>query len=330
MNRQELQSLIDRYLKGECSKREAQIIEEFIQSYRAKPHEPWNETLLGNKGELKEQLFQEINLKIKPDNLGEKSGKNISLNLWIKIAASVILIMGAAIMTYLSVPQFQDKEEIVWQIKKTEEAQRKAITLGDGTFIYLNAESSIEYPQEFAADKRTIRLAGEAYFDVAEDPDRPFEIKTEDLLTTVLGTKFNIRSYAGEEIAEVAVASGKVSVQKIGSNKQMASKKSTILLPKEKVVYSKNSQQTKKSNFDYMEVFAWKDKIIYFKNADIEEVLETLEQWYGVTFIRKRKINQDRDYTGNFRNKSLEVVLDGLSYVFDFEFEINEKVVVIK
>lgn len=330
MNRQELQSLIDRYLKGECSKREARIIEEFIQSYRAKPYEPWNESLLGNKGELKEQLFQEINREIKPDNLGEKSGKRAFLSLWIKIAASVSLIMGAAIITFLRVPQFQNKQEIVWQIKKTEEAQRKAITLSDGTFIYLNAGSSIEYPQEFATDKRTIRLTGEAYFDVAEDPDRPFEIKTEDLLTTVLGTEFNIRSYAGEEIAEVAVASGKVSVQKIGSNKQEGSKKPMILLPKEMAVYSKSSQQTKKSNFDYMEVFAWKDRIIYFKNADIEEVLETLEQWYGVTFIRNRKINQDRDYTGNFKNKSLEVVLEGLSYVFDFEFEINEKIVVIK
>ncbi len=328
MTKEEFQLLIDRYLNGTGSKQESQIIEDFIHSYRSKPNEDWDETLLGNKGELKEQLFQEINQKLKSENPKIKSGRSAGWIPAVRIAAVITLLFGVAVMTFLGDKANQQAE--AWQVKKTEEAQRKAITLSDGTFIYLNAGSSIEYPKVFATDKRTVRLQGEAYFDVAEDSLRPFEIETDNLLTTVLGTKFNIRSYGHEESAEVAVASGKVSVQKRNLVKNNLSSGSVILLPREMAVYSKNSRETKKSNFDYMEVFAWKDKTIYFKNANIQEIQETLEQWYGVTFIKKRKINEDRDYTGSFKNKSLEVVLEGISYVFDFEFEINDKVVVIK
>ncbi|MDN5202120.1 FecR domain-containing protein [Fulvivirgaceae bacterium BMA10] len=330
MNEQELRSLIDKYLKEECSEQESQLLESFINSYQSDFIEHWNEETLGKKKEFKDQLFQDIRNKINEDNSASIPKRASLLNRSVRIAASIIIILGAAFFAYFLPQLSNEPEEIAWELTKTELGQKRFVTLKDGTIVHLNAGSSIEYPSEFSPDKRSIILNGEAYFDVAKDPARPFQIKTNDLLTTVLGTKFNIRAYEDEKTTEVAVVSGKVSVQKIGSSQGGFTADSEILLPTEMVIYSKSSQDTEKRNFEYMEIFAWKDKIIYFKNADIHEILQKLERWYGITFLVNSELDEDKDFSGRFQNKSLESVLEGLSFVFNFQFEINDKIVTLK
>ncbi|MDN5211358.1 FecR domain-containing protein [Fulvivirgaceae bacterium BMA12] len=206
---------------------------------------------------------------------------------------------------------------------------KSTIRLEDGTVIKLNAESKLTVPPRFSEKERKVALVGEAYFEVAEDEKRPFIVTSGNISTIVLGTAFNVRAYPDENNIEVAVANGKVVVKNTDLSGKGQKSDSLILLPDEMAVYSKSQLATRKSGFDFMKVFAWKDDVIYFKDANVYEILETLEKWYGVTFIINRALNENKDFTVSYRNKPLKAVLEGLSFVFVFEFDINGKVITI-
>lgn len=201
------------------------------------------------------------------------------------------------------------------------------ISLPDGTRIKLNSSSTIVFPEEFPSDIRQVSLVGEAFFDVAEAPSRPFIINTGRFTTTVLGTSFNISAYPSSGEVKVAVLSGKVFVE----NREGTEGKSSLAITREEMaVFNKASGQLDKRAYDYLKEIAWKDNIIHFEDADFEEIIEKLTQWYGVTFVMHKEITSEKDYTVTYENKSLETVLQGLSFVYDFEFTIDNKVVTIK
>ena len=87
------------------------------------------------------------------------------------------------------------------------------LTLSDGTRVWLNASSRIQFPAVFRSDRREVRVEGEVYFEVSKDSARPFLVRTGDVVVKVLGTSFNVRAYPGEEykttLVEGSVAVGK-------------------------------------------------------------------------------------------------------------------------
>ena len=252
---------------------------------------------------------------------------------WYRIAAifsGAILISGIWLFSgYFTAPTKDTDLSAAYVEKSNPSGKKSIIKLGDGTIIKLNAASKLMVPPKFSENERKVTLLGEAYFEVAEDTKRPFIVTSGDISTTVLGTAFNIRAYPDENDIKVAVASGKVVVKKTDSNEKDQKSESLILLPDEMAVYSKDQLTTRKSDFDFMEVFAWKDDVIYFKDANIYEILETLEKWYGVTFVINNELNKNKDFTTSYRNKPLKAILEGLGFVFEFEFEINGKVITI-
>ena len=259
-------------------------------------------------------------------------GKKKRYKFMREVAASLIGILTVAGALYFSGYFLQETETIAvdYLEKSSLKGEKSNITLSDGTRIKLNSNSKLIIPKLFSDHERKVTLVGEAYFEVSKDASRPFVIISNDIKTVVLGTSFNVRAYPSENTIEVAVAEGQVSFEKAISG-QLSSDQAPILLsPNEMAVYSKETGQANKGSFDPMAIFAWKDGILHFKDADIYEVIERLEQWYGVTIIIKTQLNEDKDLSGSFKHKSLEVVLDGLSYVFGFEFEMNGKFVTLK
>ena len=201
------------------------------------------------------------------------------------------------------------------------------ISLPDGTRIKLNSVSKIVFPEEFRGDIRQVSLTGEAFFAVAEGPSKPFIINTGRFTTTVLGTSFNISAYPSSGEIKVAVLSGKVFVE----NREGSEGKNSLTVTQEEMaVFNKVSGQLDKRAYEYLGEIAWKDNIIHFEDADFEEIIEALTKWYGVTFVMNKEIASEKDYTATYEHKSLEVVLEGLSFVYDFEFAIDNKVVTIK
>ena len=261
------------------------------------------------------------------------SQKKDRSRFWRGIAAGLIGISVITGALYFSGYWSQNVETITvdyWE-KSSLKGEKRSITLSDGTKIKLNSNSKLIVPKQFQAHERTVSLVGEAYFEVSKDASRPFIITSNDINVVVLGTSFNVRAYPAENTIQVAVATGMVSVEKMSDKLSVDQDTNPILLsPNEMATYFKATGDASKENFDPITVFAWKDDILYFKDADIYTVIERLEQWYGVTFIIKTQLNEDKDLNGSFQDKSLAVILDGLSYVFGFDYQIDGKVVTLK
>lgn len=200
---------------------------------------------------------------------------------------------------------------------------KKTIRLADGSAIRLNAGSQLIFPKQFKNSVRTVELKGEAFFEVAKDENRPFIIRTGEINTYVLGTSFNLRHYETEENIEVALVSGKVKVIDVHGNE-------TFLKPLEAAVYSKETKTIKKQCFDVRLVTSWKDNILIFEKASIRQIVERLENWYGVKITIDLNNPITGLYNGEYRDESLKTVLDGIGYTSGFQYSIDGNYVTIK
>ena len=140
-----------------------------------------------------------------------------------------------------------------------------------------------------------------------------------------MGTSFNIYAYPDKDNFKVALVTGKLVVELKDTDND-----SIELKPNEMVRYNKNTGTINKMPFTNTDFMAWKDGVLKFKEADIDEIAERLEQWYGVTIMLEGKVGIKRKFSGKFDNKSLEYVLDGMSYTSGFEYKIQGKEVIIK
>lgn len=228
---------------------------------------------------------------------------------WLKVAAAVVLVAGAGwfVGQKVSAP----KNEMATNIKiekSNPKGQKSSFVLSDGTLVKLNAESKLAFSENFDNQKREVFLEGEAFFDVKKDPSRPFVVHTGQLSTTALGTSFNIEAYKGESPIRVALVTGKVKVAHADNDIN-----DLILNPNDMAAFNVAQKMLSKESFDPELILAWKNQTLYFKDADLGNMTKTLERWYGVNIEVGGKKPIETSFTGKFKDKSLEYVLDVLS-----------------
>ncbi len=206
--------------------------------------------------------------------------------------------------------------------KGTEPGQKLSFHLEDGTKVILNAGSKLSYPASFDTDNRTVELEGEAFFEVSKDADRPFRVITKNVVTTALGTSFNINAFPERKNIEIALVTGIVSVESISEGDSL---QSVILNPGELATISNDNHTILKSGFDFNKYIAWKDGLIYFKDADYLEIKDCLENWYGVRFDANKTPGKKWNFSGKFEDESLENILSALQFGHNFEYKIEGK-----
>ena len=246
------------------------------------------------------------------------------------IAAMVTLLLVAATVVSFLIHRFSRQEAVAQEeeqvlLKENPAGMKKSFFLFDSSKVYLNSESRLTYRE--GSRHRELDLRGEAYFKVKKNPDKPFIVKTGELTTTALGTEFNISSFPDENTIAVSLTEGKVQIDYKDNPENRL-----ILLPGEQVVLDKTSGSLLMRTFDPEEITAWKHNKILFKNAGLQEIVKTLERWYGVEIkIANGNSNQANhwNYSGEFNNESLRNVLEGISYVKNFTFKMEEKYVEI-
>lgn len=236
--------------------------------------------------------------------------------------AAVLLLLMISIVAYHWYTT-RPAEQVQYVTRYNTAGQRSDIYLSDGTRVILNASSKLIYPGRFSKDSREITLIGEAFFDVAKDAARPFKVTSGALVTTALGTSFNIRSDSA--YVQVALVSGKVEV------KNRFSKEAMQLIPGEATVLNAGAS-LQKEQFDKDEVLSWKDDILYFHEADMNEIVRKLENWYGVDIEVEGTESSERHFTGKFKDESLNNILRLLSYSrnFTYKYEPETKKVILK
>ena len=267
--------------------------------------------------------------------LGErKSGNRPSKNLKFGIAVSFLLtLMASAIWLYSTKGEekLSDKvnlAQIEYITKETVPGEKLTLKLNDGSIIRLNSNSKIRFPKIFKGNKREVFMEGEVFFDVHRDESKPFLVHSRDLITSVLGTSFAIKEDTSAQLIEVAVLTGNVKVARVadsGNNEE----EELYLEPMKAASLNKSNGSFEKIKVEYDKAFAWKDNVLVFQNMNLEEILKKLENWYGVKFIQKRRIQGLKDYSGRFEDQTLEEVLIGLSFTYDFEYEIQESQIII-
>ena len=210
--------------------------------------------------------------------------------------------------------------------KSTPTGRMFRMNLDDGSFIHMNAVSSITYPRQFGENKREVEISGEAYFDVERDETRPFNIKVKDYQVQVLGTSFNIQAYEDEEDFSVTVESGKVKVVFDDSGKNSATLKKN-----QKLIYNPKTRVFKILDVESAQELNWRKGILHFDSTPMNKVEKILERWYGIDLVINSNKIYDKTLTGLHHNENLESVLEAVAYATGTKYVVRgDSVVVLK
>ncbi|MBB5441322.1 hypothetical protein HDC92_005030 [Pedobacter sp. AK017] len=190
------------------------------------------------------------------------------------------------------------------------------IVLPDGSKVWLNAASSITFPSSFSKlPKRVVELSGEAYFEVFKNKNQPFIVKSKGQQVEVLGTHFNINSYADEGSVKTTLLEGSVNVN------------GTILKPNQQAVLNHNTITVEQA--DAAEIMAWKDGLFRFNNENIASIMLKLSRWYNIDVVYQN-IPKPDGFTGTIsRFKNISQVLKMLSETESVKFKVEGRRVTV-
>ncbi|NOY96557.1 MAG: FecR family protein [Chlorobi bacterium] len=264
----------------------------------------------------------------------------------IKIAAVFVfaLFLGGTVFYFIDKNNYQPQTvEYVAPL-----GSRSFLKMPDGTKIWLNAGTKIQYQNNYGVDNRKITLIGEAFFNVAKNKNLPFIVQTSAINITALGTKFNVKAYAEENSIETTLIEGSVKLESLDAR----FKEPLVLSPNEKAVYTKSSRsmaisgnkgigkaekipQSKPSltlfkSVDPKPIISWKEKRWVISNQKLSELSVKLERRYDVNFIFENERLKDYAFGGTLEDETLEQVLEVISFAAPIKYVIDKRTVYIK
>lgn len=210
------------------------------------------------------------------------------------------------------------QEEISYYTLTVPRGGEYQLTLADGTKVWMNSDSRLEFPPAFIGDKRLVRLSGEAFFEVKPDKKHPFVVGIGETNVVVRGTSFNI--YAYENKVNTTLVNGLVNIQTPKGDFQLTPGYQAMVADG-KVTIGK---------VDVYEKIAWKEGKFVFVGKRLEEVMTILARWYDLEVIYQAKHIKEMHFTGNIpRHASIREVLKFLERTNLVHFQIQEHVVTV-
>lgn len=243
-------------------------------------------------------------------------------------AAAALLIITLAIWNWVgrknnSEPAIARTEKKVLE-PAPETNGKRYIRLQDGSTVLLNEGSLLDYPADFANDKREVTLSGEAYFDIRPDAKRPFIVHTGKVNTTVLGTAFNIKAYPEQKQITVTVTRGKV---KVGDNKKTFG----VIVPNESIAVNTEVNSFKLERVNADEALSWKKQYLVLDDISLKEAAVLISNRYHVNISFSKEALENCRISATFlNNESLEQVLTVVTGVVDADYTLqpNDEVII--
>ena len=193
------------------------------------------------------------------------------------------------------------------------------VILPDGTKVTLNAASSLTFPTAFIGTERQVKLAGEAYFEVAENKEMPFTVNSGVQTVEVLGTHFNINAYPDERTLKTTLVEGSVKV--------MAGSMSTVIVPGQQTALdSADPANISRQYVDIDKETAWKNDVFAFDKADVRSVMRQISRWYDVEVVYVGQF-PDEDFFGEISRKSNLSKVAKILELNNIKLEINGRIV---
>lgn len=331
-----IDELMVKKLSGEISEEEMNVLDEWCRS-APENRQVYEKTLhywqrKGNFVQSRKSVWQEIqqNIATQPGRSKKhspKGKKRVWPGKFSKVAAAVALLVMVSAVWWLpalnhslSVATDLPGQAVPMLEKQTLPGSKLNLKLPDGTTIKLNAGSKLRFPEHFTGKIREVYLEGEAFFNVAHDPSRPFIIHAGKIETRVLGTSFNVKAH--DSLVQVVVVTGKVSV----THKQSGD---IVVLPPNRMATCNTGQEEITASKADPELLAWKEGVIVFDRASFNEIESRLANWFGVTFEIKKDVKLPGGFTARFNKQSLENILESISWAGKFNYRIEGKKVTV-
>jgi len=276
------------------------------------------------------------------------TGWNFRKRLYIWSGAAAASFIFFFILYHKGTPVGKINHPIAQNTVSTKPGSKSKLQLPDGTQVWLNSDSKITYDENFLGASREVQLTGEAYFDVAKDKEHPFIIHTQTIDLKVLGTAFNVRSYANEKNTETSLIHGSIEIT-LKNNPD----KKIILKPDEKLIIRNNSfslqqprQDAKASGKDqpimildkihFREKDSSATEVLWVKNRlafdkeSLESIASKIERWFDVKIVIMDDKLKEAEYSAAFTDEGLHEVMEALRMTGNFRYTINKREIIIK
>lgn len=358
MNRPPDDDLIDRYLSGECTPQEEQVVERWASESpeRAEMLRAMRDTLgardMGGErvaGDVDPlaawaRLEREMRTPAPAPGAGAPprvpairaagTRKPVAFparrSRWpvavaLAAAAAVLVVATPTLLRVTGLSPAARDTHIAMREVVTGNAERATVRLPDGSRVMLAAASRLRYPEDLdRIVTRTIVLDGEAYFEVTHDAARPFVVQAAHAVTQVLGTSFSVRAYESDTLVRVVVASGRVALGVQGSDSSVRS-----VLGADELARLSESGAAQVERVDATRYLAWTDGRLVFDDTPLVEVAEQLERWYDVEVVLADSALARRRFTGAFGGESLDEVLSALAPPIHARYERQGRSIVL-
>ncbi|MBC9798077.1 FecR family protein [Sinomicrobium weinanense] len=305
----QLKVLWQKYLRGELSGEETRQLLEAMEKeenrllFSLLMKEEWEASEIQEKTVSDRKLLNKIRKGL---GMKQQSAPPSRRTFIYTAAACLLLLLGGWWA-------FVQKDFIRLEVAAGQPAS--AFTLPDGSVIWLNSATVLEYRKDFT-EARDIRLDGEAYFNVSPDSNHPFSVQFRNNKLVVTGTRFVIKSYAGEELSQVNVEEGSVKVYHDSGT--------TDLLRNNSLIIDENKDTATFHVSDFAGADSWKDGLLSFRNSSLDETLNTLERYYGIHIDTGTLSGTaaTKHITATYpAGTSLKEVMNGLSDLLDLHYE---------
>jgi len=199
-----------------------------------------------------------------------------------------------------------------------------ALTLADGTKVYLNADSELKYPVEFLDGKRVVDLKGEAYFEVQRDSVHPFVVRVNGAEVQVLGTSFNINAYGDDGRMYTTLVNGSI---RFFSGKSGQEK---VLTPGMQSVMSLETGEFRLVEVDVEPYIAWRKGRFVFRSMTLDLLMRQLQRWYDFDVFYQNPDLKEYAFRGVInRDMELDKVLSVIAATTNVDFKVQGKVITI-
>ena len=243
---------------------------------------------------------------------------------YMKYAAAVVLGIGISLSTlYLT---NQENLSTVGNYKLvTSKGEKSYLQLPDGTKVWLNSCTTLEYAENYGHSNRSIYLDGEAYFEVAKNKDLPFVVKANGIDVKAIGTAFNVSAYMEDSQLTTTLFNGKVAVQ------PTLTKQEVLLEPNQVAVYDKSRNKIEVVPYDKKLFAQWRGGFLSFEMMYLQDITKLLERNYNVVFRYENQGIKKLRFSGSFRNnEDLSEILNVIKTNTGIRYQILKDTIVIK
>ena len=318
-----LKDILARYQHNELGEQEKAVIDKWFEDQQkaAAGQFPTDEQ---GAEQLRLELSNRLQLQVNTPKVYQLPYR------WISIACSLLLIIGISIYYRHEILPGNTGNTAAEQVFQTPNGTMQKITLKDGTEIWMNAGTVLRVAANFSsAQERKVYLdKGEAFFKVKRDTLRPFSIATREMLTTVLGTSFNIRAYPDSKSYQVAVNTGKVEVTRQRGNQWKVL--STGLIKGEVLTYHTATGKTDIALRNAKLISSWKtDRGIYADQLTLSEIGAEIARQYAIDVKVTANGNFRQKYSLQLPHQDLQTVLQQLTVATGMNYQLNQSLLTI-